>query len=156
VGLLDNVIGGLAGKALGGGQSAAGGATNPLLQMAMQLISSSGGLDGLLQKFTAAGLGSAASSWVATGPNPPISGEQLVSALGSSQVSQLAQQFGLQPHQAASGLAQVLPAMVDKLTPNGVLDQNHSGPGLEQALAGLLGGGGHSLGLGDLAKLLGR
>ena len=150
--LLGNIVGGLAGQALGGGQAGA----NPLMQMAAQLISGSGGLGGLLQKFTAAGLGSAANSWVAQGPNPPISADQLVGALGQEQVSKLAQQFGLQPQQAATGLAQILPSVVDKLTPDGALTPNQSGPALESALGNLLKGGIGGLGLGDLGKLLGR
>ncbi len=151
--LLNDIVGGLAGQSLSSRQPAG---ANPVMQMAAQLISSSGGLGALLQKFSTAGLGSAANAWVAQGPNPPLSADQLVSAVGQEQVNELAHQHGMPPQQAAQGLAQILPSIVDKLTPDGALNENHSGSALESALSGLMKGGAGGFGLGDLAKLFGQ
>ena len=151
--LLENIVGGLAGQLSSGGSPDG---PNALMQMVAQLVSSQGGLAGLLQKFQAAGHGSAVDSWVGTGANQPISGDQILGALGSDQVARLAEQHGMNSQQAAHGLAQVLPAMIDKLTPAGAIDQSHSGGELERALGGLLQGGIGGLGLGSLGKLFGN
>jgi hypothetical protein len=66
------------------------------------------GLQGLVQQFTQGGLGEVVQSWVGTGQNLPISGEQIAKVLGNGQLAQLAQQFGLNPDTVAAQLAQVL------------------------------------------------
>jgi uncharacterized protein YidB (DUF937 family) len=91
-----------------------------------------GGLQGLVQSFTQKGLGDIASSWVSTGPNLPVSGDQIQSALGSDTLNSLAQRAGIAPNMASSLLAQVLPVIVDKLTPEGKITE--SGNPLEQGL----------------------
>jgi uncharacterized protein YidB (DUF937 family) len=83
-----------------------------------------GGLPGLLQSFHEKGLGDVFSSWVGTGQNLPISAEQIQSVLGSDQVKQLAAKAGISPDLAGSSLAQLLPTLVDKLTPNGQIPQH--------------------------------
>jgi uncharacterized protein YidB (DUF937 family) len=93
-----------------------------------------GGLSALLQRFHAAGLGDVAKSWVANGPNMPISAEQIERVLGSDAIRQTAQQAGLSPQQASSGLAALLPHLVDHLTPNGAPPEQDM---LHQALAAL-------------------
>jgi len=89
--------------------------------MAMLGHSSSGGLSGLLQKLQAGGLGGAVQSWIGTGQNQAISPDQLQGALGDTQLQELARKAGLSPQQTSSGLASILPALVDKLSPNGQL-----------------------------------
>ncbi|HUK62260.1 MAG TPA: YidB family protein [Dongiaceae bacterium] len=79
-------------------------------------------LEQLLQQFTAAGLGREASSWVSTGDNLPISGEQLARVLGASNVRGLSEQFNVSPDSASTGLASLLPALIDHLTPKGQID----------------------------------
>jgi uncharacterized protein YidB (DUF937 family) len=59
------------------------------------------------------------SSWVSTGPNPPISADQVHQVLGSDQVKGLAAKAGINPDVAGAAIAQLLPTLVDKLTPNG-------------------------------------
>lgn len=125
--LMDGLMGALGG-ALGGQQG--GGASSPLLQIAMQMLAGSGqggaglgGLGGLVQAFERNGLGHVAQSWVGTGQNLPVSPEQLQQVLGSDLIGGLAQQLGLSPQQASSGLADVLPQLVDRLTPQGTLPQ---------------------------------
>ena len=110
-------LGDLAGKVLGGG----GGAN--LVQIALELLSSrSGGLNGLVQAFQQNGLGNIASSWVGTGQNLPVSVDQLKSVLGG-ELGQFAQRAGLSHEEAGSQLANLLPNLVDKLTPNGTIPQ---------------------------------
>lgn len=126
--------------ALGGGQG--GSSSGNLLQLAAGFLQQQGGIDGLLQKFNAAGLGNVAQSWVAKGPNQPVSGDQIAKVFGDGQIQGLAQQAGLQPAQVSGGLAQLLPGLVDQLTPDG---QAVGGDALQKGLAALLGGGGKGL-----------
>ncbi len=91
-----------------------------------------GGLQGLVQAFAQKGLGNIVSSWVSTGPNLPVSGDQLQHALGSNAISSLAQKAGLAPDKANSMLTQMLPMIVDKLTPEGKIPEG--GELLEQGL----------------------
>lgn len=116
MGLLDQ----LAGQFLGG--SAEGGA-NPLLQMAMQLLQNhEGGLGGLLAQLNQAGLAEQVQSWVGTGSNLPVSGDQLAAALGPDTLGKLAGTLGLNAGEVSNQLAQGLPQLVDSLTPNGSLE----------------------------------
>lgn len=72
------------------------------------------------------------SSWIGTGENLPISAEQIQSGLGSGLIQQFANAAGLDPHVASSKLAEILPGIVDKLTPDGKLPE--SGGLLEQGM----------------------
>jgi uncharacterized protein YidB (DUF937 family) len=118
MGLFDSVVG-----ALSGGQS---GGENQLLNIVMQLINNpqTGGLGGLVQSFEQGGLGNIVNSWVSTGHNLPISAEQIQAALGGGKLQEIAAQLGVSTEQASGGLADLLPQVVDKLTPNG---QVHEG-----------------------------
>lgn len=132
MGLLDDVtksIGGQLGSAFGG---AAGGQGN-LAQAVIGWLGS-GGLAQLTSAFQQAGLGNLVSSWIGTGANLPVSPDQLAGALGPDRLGALAKQAGLAPQAAAGQLATLLPALVDKLTPDGQVPQ---GGALEQGL-GLL------------------
>lgn len=117
MGLLDSVVG-----ALAGGQSDGG---NPLLNIVMQLINNpqTGGLSGLVQSFQQGGLGEVVNSWVSTGQNLPISAEQIQAVLGGGQLQNIASQLGVSTQQASGSLADLLPQVVDKLTPNGQLPE---------------------------------
>lgn len=102
-----------------------GGSSNPLATGLLQMINNHpGGVAGLVQSFHEKGLGEIASSWVSTGQNLPISADQIQQVLGSEQVKQLAARAGISPDIAGSSLAQLLPTLVDKLTPNGQLPQH--------------------------------
>jgi uncharacterized protein YidB (DUF937 family) len=78
-----------------------------------------GGLGSLLERLTASGQGNVASSWVGSGPNQPIQPGQLGSALGQTTVSDLARHAGISEQELLNQLSQVLPGVVDKLTPGG-------------------------------------
>ncbi|WP_175881319.1 YidB family protein [Burkholderia sp. BCC0044] len=113
MGLLDIVGGLLGGQAGGNSQSA-------LITTALEFINNQpGGLNGLIEKFKAGGAGDVIGSWVGTGENQPISPDTLQNVLGSDVVGSLASKVGIDPSQASSILAQVLPHVVNGATPNG-------------------------------------
>ena len=118
MGLFDSVIGTMSGKT-----DEAGGA-NALIGMVGSIIQQNGGLQGLANKFSHSGASGAFASWVGTGQNQQISGNQIQQALGSEQVRALASKIGIDPEQASTLLAQYLPKVVDKLTPQGQIDPN--------------------------------
>ena len=102
-----------------------GGTSNPLATSLLQMIQNQpGGLSGLLQGFHEKGLGGLAASWVGTGQNLPITADQIQHVLGSEQVKQLAAKAGISPETASATLSQLLPSLVDKLTPNGQVPQH--------------------------------
>jgi uncharacterized protein YidB (DUF937 family) len=75
-------------------------------------------------------------SWVGTGANMPVNGSQLQEVIGTGTIGQIAQQLGLSHGDASSGLAQVLPQIIDKMTPTGQVTADH-GDMLSQALSAL-------------------
>lgn len=80
-----------------------------------------GGLGELIDSFRKAGQGDAADSWVASGPNKPVSSTQVESALGGDLLETLAKQTGLSRDDLLARLSKVLPEAVDKMTPDGRL-----------------------------------
>jgi uncharacterized protein YidB (DUF937 family) len=127
LGILDEMAKGLLGKVLGGGSS-----QNPLMDIVLGLITNpqTGGLQGLIQRFKEKGLGEAVSSWISTGENQPVSGEQIQHALGGNFIQQIAEQLGSSKSEVSGSLSNLLPQIIDKLTPNGSLpesDQLHQG-----------------------------
>lgn len=96
-----------------------GGANSPVGAVLQMVNNQPGGLSGLLQTFHEKGLGGMASSWVGTGENQAISAEQIQNVLGEDHIKQFAAKAGIPPEQASGKLAEYLPQIVDKLTPNG-------------------------------------
>lgn len=80
-----------------------------------------GGVAGAVAEFEKTGFGQQAKSWVSTGPNLPITAEQIKQALGSEKLKELAATTGIPVDKAAEALAKYLPAAVDKATPGGNL-----------------------------------
>ena len=80
-----------------------------------------GGLTEILQQLESKGLGQAVQSWIGTGANQAISSEQLEKALGSEKLQQLAAQVGISPDVLRQHLSEILPKIVDRLTPDGKL-----------------------------------
>jgi uncharacterized protein YidB (DUF937 family) len=80
-----------------------------------------GGLGGLLDKLQKGGLGDVANSWIGSEQNRPVSPKQLSPALGSDIIKALAQRSGLSEEELTKQLSQILPGVVDKLTPAGRL-----------------------------------
>jgi len=79
------------------------------------------GLGSLIERFQQSGHGNVASSWVGTGPNQPVTPTQVGTALGPDVIKSLAQRAGMSEAELSAQLAQVLPGIVDKLTPHGRL-----------------------------------
>ncbi|MFZ0479860.1 MAG: YidB family protein [Terriglobales bacterium] len=97
-----------------------GGTSNPLASGLLRMIQNQpGGLEGLVQSFHDKGLSAVASSWVGNGENQPISADQVHQVLGSEQVQALAAKAGISPDMASSAIAQLLPRIVNHLTPSG-------------------------------------
>jgi uncharacterized protein YidB (DUF937 family) len=78
-----------------------------------------GGLGGLLERFQQGGQASAVNSWIGSGQNQPLQPGQLSTVLGPNIIKTLAQRTGLSEDELTKQLSQVLPGVVDKLTPNG-------------------------------------
>jgi uncharacterized protein YidB (DUF937 family) len=117
MGFLDSITQ-IAGQAL-----SRGGEQNGLLQGILGMVSQhEGGLAGLLQAFKDKGLGDVAASWVGTGSNLPISADQLQHVLGGENLGALAAKFGLSSEDVSGRLSELLPQVVDKLTPNGQVE----------------------------------
>jgi uncharacterized protein YidB (DUF937 family) len=115
-GLLENVMGG----ALAVPQHEA----NPLVQAALQLLQQNGGVSGLVELFRQQGYGPHVDSWVGTGQNLPINGEQLQRVLGSGALGAIASRLGLSHGELSSRLAQTLPQLIDHMTPTGAIPDN--------------------------------
>lgn len=81
----------------------------------------SGGLSKMVSGAQASGLSAQADSWVGTGANAPVSGQEVRGIVGEDTVSQFAQQAGISDDEAADVLAQVVPRVVNGLTPDGQL-----------------------------------
>ena len=158
MGLLDSVIG-----ALGAPHNNNGGQAD-LVSAVVAMLGQQGGLSGLLQKFQQGGLGDIAASWVGTGQNLPITPDQLGQVLGPDVLGSLLSKLGGAqagaPNSTQDGsqggtqgaalndllgpLSQLLPQVVDKLTPNGHVPQGAEAGGLGELgslLGGLIGGG---------------
>jgi uncharacterized protein YidB (DUF937 family) len=129
MGLLDTILGQVAGGATSGQNES-------LADSVMRMLGNqnAGGINGLLSLFTQKGFGSQFQSWIGTGPNQAISPDQIDAALGKDRVAQIARDAGIDSPQASASLSQLLPGLVDKLTPTGAVPQGND---LEQSLAGL-------------------
>lgn len=126
-----SLFGDLAGSVLSSALSgtgttpAAGQGQSQLIPAVMELINQHGGVAGLVQQLQSGGLGAAVQSWIGTGANQQVSGEQITQALDGNAVGAFAQKLGLDPAQVGSVLAQVLPQVVDHLTPTGQVGEHN-------------------------------
>lgn len=119
MGLLDGVMGSVLGKL--------GGESGGMAQVAMEMFNTNGGIGGILDKFKEGGLAEQAASWVGKGENLPVSAEQISSVLGNGAIADMAAKFGLSPETLSAQIAQYLPTVVDKLTPNGAVEAESGG-----------------------------
>ena len=126
MGVLDQLLGQVLGPAGEGapGQAPGQGAQGAsLLAGLLEMVQQGGGLDGLLRQFQQHGLGDAISSWISTGQNQAITAAQLTRVLGQGRIGELAQRAGLPQQSGANAIAQLLPAVIDHLTPQGQVPQ---------------------------------
>ncbi len=114
-----------------------GGKAGGLVSSVLSMIISDGGLGGFLDRFRSAGLGDTVNSWITTGDNAPLSGEQLESALGEGNINDIAAKAGIERSTATSALSSMIPQVVDRLTPDGEVPES---AGLLSTLGGYLGG----------------
>ena len=99
-----------------------GGAVGAEMAVAVnQLIEKHGGVSGIVNQLQQQGLGATVNSWIGAGPNQPISADQVHQAFGPEVIRELAAKAGMTPEELAQKLSQVLPQVVDKLTPNGTV-----------------------------------
>lgn len=115
MGLLDSILGSLSNSGAGSGSG------NEMLDTVLKFVNdpAHGGLPGLVQSFQDKGLGGIVESWVSTGQNLPISADQLAQGLGGDKLGSLAQSLGMDQGDLSSKLSELLPNVVDKLTPSG-------------------------------------
>jgi uncharacterized protein YidB (DUF937 family) len=122
-GLLGGLLGGgmepQAGTGAAGAQPNQGGMMAMLLPLAIRWIQSNGGVAAVLQRFEQHGLGEQAASWVSDGENQPLDAQSVKDVVGADELSRLAQQLGLPHEQVANGLAQVIPQLINHVTPQG-------------------------------------
>lgn len=113
------------------------------------LLSEAGGIEGLMSQFQSAGFSSQFASWVSTGENQPLSEDQMQSAIGAEALQGLASKLGMNTGTVLPLLAQFLPQVIDKLTPQGQIADNHPSSGqlqsvltsvISSSLGGLFGG----------------
>ncbi|TNH06399.1 YidB family protein [Testudinibacter sp. TR-2022] len=134
--MLDKILGSVVSSVLGGEAGKQGQA----MAVINALLSSQGGIQGILAKFQQGGLDDLLQSWLGTGENKSISPTQVEDVFGKQELQQAAQQAGIQDEtQASDLLSQFLPQIVDKLSPNGAIDNNLSGDLLSKGIQSVLG-----------------
>lgn len=79
------------------------------------------GLKDLMDSFKSSGQGEIADSWVRTGPNKPVSPQELERAITPEILATLSEQTGLSKQELLARLSRELPGAVDKYTPEGRL-----------------------------------
>ena len=107
MGMFDGLLGGIV-----GGSMAA---------IVNNVLEKHGGVQGVVNEFERNGLGPTVRSWVSTGPNQPISPDEVQRALGPDLLQQLSQKSGVSVEDLSRKLADVLPQAVDKITPDGTI-----------------------------------
>ena len=107
MGMFDGLLGGIVGAGM--------------VSVVNSIIEKHGGLQGVVNEFEKNGLGATVKSWVGTGPNQPISPDDVQKTLGPDLLQQLSQKSGLSVQDLTQKLSQILPQAVDKLTPDGTI-----------------------------------
>ncbi|MEJ8836645.1 YidB family protein [Ramlibacter sp. AN1133] len=92
-----------------------------LLPLAMRWVQRNGGMNAVLDKFRQKGMNRQAQSWMSTGANDPIDGQAVEQVVGQDELRQMAQRLGVPEDQVAQAFAEIMPEMVDKITPDGQL-----------------------------------
>jgi len=122
---LGDLLGGMmSGRARGGLSGNRGMLLAMLLPFAMQWVQRNGGIGAVLDRFKQKGYRRQADSWVTTGPNQMLDTRAVDEVVGSQELSRLSQQLGVPEQEVADGFAEILPEMVDKLSPEGQVPPN--------------------------------
>ncbi|HMD72756.1 MAG TPA: YidB family protein [Steroidobacteraceae bacterium] len=118
MGFLDTALGSLLSATSAPAQQA------PIAQALGTLLQQHGGIGGLVNQLSQGGLAGQVSSWIGTGQNQAVTGTEIAQALGSGSIGHIAQQLGINPQEAGNLLAQVVPHLIDHMTPGGQLPAN--------------------------------
>jgi uncharacterized protein YidB (DUF937 family) len=120
---LGSILGGLAGAAGGKAGVQEGGMGGLLAGLVPMLggMLAGGGLQKVISGLQANGLSAQADSWIAAGENEPISGADIRKVVGDEELTKIASRLGVSEDEAAAAVAKVLPAVVDKVSPDGQL-----------------------------------
>lgn len=100
---------------LGGVTSAA------VTALVSEVIQKNGGVQGIVSQFEQGGFSSIVKSWVSTGENQPVTSSQINQVLSPDLIKGLASKLGISEEQVSAGIAEHLPAAIDKMTPNGMV-----------------------------------
>jgi uncharacterized protein YidB (DUF937 family) len=92
-----------------------------LLPLAMRWVQRNGGMGAVLDKFRQKGMANQAQSWMSTGENQPIDGQSVEQVVGNEELRQMAQRLGVPEEEVAQAFAEIMPEMVDRMTPDGQL-----------------------------------
>jgi uncharacterized protein YidB (DUF937 family) len=133
MGLLDGIVNALTGTMNQSGSQALPGALSQILGG-----TNLGNIGGLLAQLQQGGLDRQVASWLGSSSNMPVSPDQLRSALGDNHVQQMSSSSGLPIDQLMKVLAQALPGAVDRMSPNGALEEPTSDDGSDEGNAGSL------------------
>ena len=117
---LEDIIGGLTGGSSGSQAGGMGGLLGSLLP-ALGGMLAGGGLQQVLSGFQANGLSAQTDSWIGTGANEPISGEDVRKVVAPEELTRIASQLGVSEAEAADAVAKILPTVVDRVSPEGHL-----------------------------------
>ncbi len=107
MGMFDGLLGGIVGAGL--------------VSIVSDVLEKHGGVQGVVSQFEKNGLGATVQSWVGTGPNQPVSPDDVQRVLGPDLLKQLSEKSGVSIQELTQQLAHVLPQAVDKLTPDGTI-----------------------------------
>jgi uncharacterized protein YidB (DUF937 family) len=107
MGFLDGILGGVVGA--------------EALSLVKGYFEKHGGIQGVVNEFEKNGFGQQAKSWVGTGPNAPITKEQVHQTIGLLNLKDLANKYGVPVDKVSELLAKYVPAAIDKATPDGKL-----------------------------------
>ena len=132
MGLLGDIVPNILGGATGGGGDQSS------LSSILELINGQGGAEGIVGKLKQGGLGDIVDSWIGTGANKEVNSSQISNVLGNDLVGQLAGKTGLSSGDAANKIAQYLPMIIDKLTPQGDASSLNKSINIQDILGGFL------------------
>lgn len=118
MGLFDSLAGAVLSKV--------GGDKGAMAQVALDLFNQLGGLEGVISKFNASGLSKEVASWVGNGENLPISPADIIKVLGQQAISDGASKLNMSNHEINSKIAEYLPQLINKMTPDGKVSANSS------------------------------
>ena len=105
-------------------------------KLAIEIFNQYGGLNGIIAKFQEGGLSDIAASWIGNGENQPVSPTQITDVFGSDAIATIAAKFNINTDSLSSQLAEHLPNVIDKMTPNGEI--NHQSNNLLKVVMGMM------------------